>query len=371
MRLKYIALFTAILVLSGCARKKSATAEGTPVALQYAKAFSFTVRNDGVKFLTIANTDGSDKSALRFALIPRGQSVGAIPEGYAKITVPIRHCIVMTLPQLSGFVELNALDRVSGMNSARTLQNREVKERISDGRIVQIGMEGNFDRELIIAAQPDVIFISPSKRGGYDVLSDTEVALVPYLGYKESTALGQAEWIKFVALFTGQETQADTYFKALEKRYKDLQQRASTAASRPLVMNGRMLEGLWCAEGGQSVQAQMLHDAGARYVLDDNTATSDIKMEFEEIYAKASEADYWTTLGSQQDMSYTTLLDNDSRYADFKAFRQQHVVFCDIRQSAFRERSPMHPDWLLADFIFAFHPELMPADYQPIFYKLL
>ena len=370
--MKKLIYLVILIAICGCAKRKSGTAEGSDLTLQYAKGFAVKERGDGVKFLTVSDPQSDNaKDTKHFALVPRGKRTDPLPQGYVKISVPIEHCIVMTLPQLSGFVELNALDRVSGMNSARTLQNAEVKRRIKDGRIVQIGMEGNFDRELIIAAQPDLIFISPSKRGGYDALTDSDVPLVPYYGYKESTALGQAEWIKFVALFTGQEQQANDYFNALTSRYMALKQKTDTVSERPVVMNGRMLEGLWCAEGGQSVQAQMLRDAGARYVMDDNQATSDIKLEFEEMYAKAADADYWTTLSTQDNFTYEVMNDIDSRYADFRAFRDRHVIVCDIRQSAFRERTPMHPDLLLADFIYAFHPELMPADYQPTFYKKL
>lgn len=370
--MKRILLFIAlVLMVCACGRRKPGEAEGTPVALQYAKGFTVKVRNDGVKFVTVRDpqSEGGKSEEKHFALVPRGQRTDPLPDGYTKIMVPINRCIVMTLPQLSGFVELNALDRISGMNSARTLNNKEVKARIKDGKIIQIGQEGNFDRELIIAAQPEVIFVSPSKRGGYDVLGDAGVTLVPYLGYKEPTALGQAEWIKFVALFTGQEQQADSYFNALVSRYESLKQKADSVETRPIVMNGHMFEGVWCAEGGQSVQAQMFRDAGARYVLDDDHATSDIKLEFEEYYAKAAHADYWTILNAQDGFGYEAMLSEDARYGDFRAFRERHVVYCNLKQSAYRELSPMHPDWLLGDFIYAFHPELMPEGYQPKFYK--
>lgn len=367
-------LFALLLLLAGCARQKQVNTTGSaPVELKYAQCFTVSERPDGVRLLTVSDPghEMGDADAYHFALVPRGSNASDLPADYTPVEVPIEHCIVMTLPQLSGFVELGALDVVSGMNSARTLKNADVKARIEDGRIVQIGMEGNFDRELIIAAQPDVIFVSPSKRGGFRALHDADAVLVPYLGYKEPTALGQAEWIKLVALFTGQEQQANDYFSALESRYNALKARADSTDSRPVVMNGRVLEGLWCAEGGQSVQAQMIRDAGARYVLDDNPQTSDIKLEFEEIYAQAHDADYWVTISPQDNFTYEAMRKVDDRYADFAAFRNRHVICCDLGQSAFRERSPMHPDLLLSDFIYAFHPELMPSGYQPAFYRPL
>ena len=372
MMKKIVLMLVSAILLCSCVKNGGSTS-GAPTELKYAKCFTVTERQDGVRLVTVNDSehDPDQASAYHFALVPKGQTAKDLPDGYKVVNVPIEHCIVMTLPQSSGFVELGALDRVSGMNSARTLKNAEVKARIRDGRIIQIGMEGNFDRELIIAAQPDVIFVSPSKRGGFRALNDADAVLVPYLGYKETTALGQAEWIKFVALFTGQEQQANDYFDALEARYNELKARVDSVAERPVVMNGRVLEGLWCAEGGQSVQAQLIRDAGARYILDDDTNTSDIKMEFEEMYAKAYAADYWTTISAQDNFTYAAMLDVDDRYADFAAFRNRHVVCCDLKASAFRELSPMHPDLLLSDFVYAFHPELMPADYRPTFYKPL
>lgn len=368
---KILLLFAIIISITGCLRRKAGTAEGTPLPLKYAKGFSVKERQDGVKFVTISDPQDSKSQQHLFALVPRGKKTDPQPEGYTKIEVPVERCIVMTLPQLSGFVELGALDRIAGMNSARTLKNEQVKARIKNGSILQIGQEGNFDRELIIAAQPQVIFVSPSKRGGYDVLGDAQVPLVPYMGYKEATALGQAEWIKFVALFTGQEQKAEDWFNHLESRYEALRLKADSVDKRPIVMNGRMIEGSWCAEGGRSVLAQMINDAGARYVLVDNQATSDIKMEFEEYYAKAADADYWTILNSQDNFGYADMLADDARYQDFRALRERHVVYCNMKASAFRELSPMHPDLLLADLINVFHPELSDSSYRPTFYHLL
>ena len=51
-----------------------------------------------------------------------------------------------------------------------------------------------------MSVNPDLILISPFKRGGYDALKEVGIPLMPHLGYKEMTPLGQAEWIKFVGL---------------------------------------------------------------------------------------------------------------------------------------------------------------------------
>ena len=42
-----------------------------------------------------------------------------------------------------------------------------------------------------------------------------------------------------------------------------------------------------------------------------------------------------------------------------------------MTHTPFYERMPMEPDKVLADLIHAFHPELLPSDYKPIYYELL
>ncbi len=67
------------------------------------------------------------------------------------------------------------------------------------GRIIKVGKEGNFNTEVIAKLNPDVIFVSPFKTGGYDVLKNMGIPLVPMGAYAEETPLGRAEWIKMMA----------------------------------------------------------------------------------------------------------------------------------------------------------------------------
>ena len=42
-----------------------------------------------------------------------------------------------------------------------------------------------------------------------------------------------------------------------------------------------------------------------------------------------------------------------------------------MSRKPFYENMPVQPDVVLADLIHIFHPELLPDDYQPVFYELL
>ena len=333
----------------------------TEITVKYATGFS--VRDTaGVRLV-----DVGDK--YHFALT---KTEIAVPEGYTKIQVPIERTICMTALQLSNFTILDAHDVVKGLTGTKNLFNKDILARVKDGRIVKIGMEGNFDNELVLAANPQIIFISPSKRGGYDAIKETGITLVPHLGYQELNPLGQAEWIKFVGMFIGKEKEANEVFAGIEKRYNDLKIKVqSSKLAAPSVFSGEMHYGNWHAVGGKNYLAQIFRDAGARYVInDEETAGEDL--EFEKMYSLAANADYWRILNSYPgDFSYEALKASEPRNELFKAYKEKKVIYCNMKQTPYYEISPVQPDVLLKDFVAIFHPELVEADYKPTFYYLL
>ena len=242
---------------------------------------------------------------------------------------------------------------------------------MKDGRIVKIGMEGNFDTEMVLAANPDVIFISPFKRGGYEPIKETGITLVPHLGYKELDPLGQAEWIKFVGMFIGKEKEAQEVFDGIEKRYNDIKTQAAKSTTRPTVFSGEMHSGTWHAVGGKNYLAQIFRDAGADYVIQDEETAGE-NLEFEKMYALAANADYWRILNSfPGDFSYEALKSSEPRNELFKAYKERKVIYCNMKQQPYYEITPVQPDVLLKDFVAIFHPELVESDYQPTYYRLL
>lgn len=331
------------------------------ISVKYATGFS--VRDSsGVRLVDVGTHD-------HLALVKNADVL--VPKGYTKILVPINRTICMTALQLSNFTVLDAHDVVKGITGTKNLFNKDILARVKDGRIVKIGMEGNFDNEMVLAANPDVIFISPSKRGGYDAIKETGITLVPHLGYQELNPLGQAEWIKFIGMFIGKEKEANEVFAGIESRYNELKEKAAATTTRPTVLSGEMHYGNWHAVGGKNYLAQIFRDAGANYVINDDE-TSGENLEFEKMYALAANADYWRILNSYPgDFSYDALKASEPRNELFKAFKKRKVIYCNMKQTPYYEISPVKPDVLLKDFVAIFHPELVAPDYQPTFYYLL
>ena len=172
---------------------KSAADDGiadSAVSIEVKYATGFSVRDSAdIRLVDVgttpqpATTTPKHRGNYHFALVHSDDV--AVPEGYTKVCVPITNTICMTSLQLSNFTILNAHDVVKGLTGTKNLFNEDILARVKDGRIVKIGMEGNFDTEMVLAANPQVIFISPSKRGGYDAIKETGITLVPHLGYQE------------------------------------------------------------------------------------------------------------------------------------------------------------------------------------------
>ena len=365
--------FVALLLLCGCGGRsgrggqEAESAADSLTALELVTpryATGYTVKDSaGIRLVDVGEH-------YHFALVRGG---GDVPQGYTRIEVPVTRTICMTSLQLSNFTILDAHDVVKGLTGTKNLFNTDILARAKDGRIVKIGMEGNFDTEMVLAANPQVILISPSKRGGYEAIKETGITLVPHLGYQELHPLGQAEWIKFVGMLIGKEREASEIFAGIEQRYNDLKAQTSKfkPEERPTVFSGEMHYGTWHAVGGKNYLAQIFRDAGADYVINDEE-TGGENLEFEKMYALAAKADYWRILNSYPDaFSYEALKASEPRNELFKAWQEKKVIYCNMKQTAYYEISPVKPDVLLKDFVAIFHPELVEADYQPTFYRLL
>ena len=287
------------------------------IHIKYAKGF-WLEECEGYVVLNIKDPQESSHTHYQYALVPRGSTVQT-PKDLPVVALPVRSAICMTSLQLSNFIKLGAMDRVVGITSTRFLFNKDMQRQVDEGLTRRIGIEGNFDNEVIMSINPDLMLISPFKRGGYDAVKDIGIPLVPHLGYKEMTPLGQAEWIKFVGLLLGMEDVANREFARIEQRYNSLKAMVGEVERRPVVFSGELRGGVWYAVGGKSFLAQLFHDAGADYFLKDDPRSGGVTLDFETVYNQAESADYWRIANSfAGEYCYDALKAQDERYADFK-----------------------------------------------------
>ena len=378
-KLTYIPMLLLLALLFSCGNSQNktglnlvmgSTADSSAMkAPQHAKGFNVKYA-DNITLLEINDPENKEAEQFHFALVDKSFK-GEIPNGYTRLNIPIRSAICMTSLQLSNFLKLDIPEMVVGITSTRHLHNQKMNQQLKEGKTHKIGIEGNFDNEVIIAINPDVIFISPFKRGGYDAIRNVEIPMIPHLGYKELTPLGQAEWIKVIGLLTGNASLANSTFEAIESRYNNLKSIVDTVKRRPTVFSGEMRGGNWYAVGGRSFLAQLFRDAGGDYFLKENEESGGVTLDYETVYTNAAHADYWRIVNSfEGEYSYNVLKEQDDRYTDFDAWKKHGVIYCNMKEVPFYERMPVEPEVVLADFIHVFHPDVLP-NHKPQYYHLL
>lgn len=368
-------LFTLVIAFSGCNQNKNAKTIGDrntadSMNIKYAKGFKVT-SSENYKLVDITDPSGESDMHYKYALINRGSNKEGIPTDYQIIEIPVRRVICMTTLQLSNFIKLNALDKVVGITSTRFLFNEQMNRQLKEGKTSKIGIEGEFDNEAILALNPDIILVSPFKKGGYDPIRNLDIPLISFLGYKESSSLGQAEWIKFIAMLLGIEEQANKQFDDIENKYNKLKVLSASVSERPTVLSGELHSGNWYVVGGNSYLAQLFRDAGADYFMKNDNESGGFYIDFETVYSQGANTDYWRMVNSHDGtFTYDALKQSDARYADFKAFKDKKLIYCNLREKPFYENTPVEPEVVLADLIKIFHPSLLP-EYVPVYYELL
>jgi iron complex transport system substrate-binding protein len=318
------------------------------------------------KVLTIHGGQLEDRPE-RHVLVQCGTPVppltGALA-GAAVVTVPVDSVFAYSITQLPLLIDLGRLDVLTGVGQADAVVDAAVRRRIQAGLTVEFARIGLvIDTERVLAARPSLLMAGSSAVREVAAIRAAGIPVVPNAEWLEGSPLGRAEWIKFMALFLNEERRATSLHAAVKARYAAWARRVRTVPSveRPLVMTGRSSLGLFTIAGGRSYVARLIADAAGRYAWAGDGSPGVVTVDIEAQIARASAADVWINGGGWA--SLQAMLDDEPRYAAFKAFRDGRVWVYERRQTPsgandYWSRSVTHPDLVLADLIKIFHPGL-------------
>lgn len=334
-------------------------------------ASGFQIMESGaVKLLEIFNSRDSTHSSQKFYLVKENDKNLHFQDGSTMI-VPIKRLVSLSASHLSFLDALDEIDLLIGVSSAEYVVSKKFKGLFESGKIKEIGIGDHFKLEELINLSPDAVMFSPQKGQSFKPLKNAGLTIIPNGDYLESDPLGRAEWIKFFGVLTGKEKEAIYIFDSISNEYNSLKKLAEDAILHPTVITGKQYGGFWNLSGGQSYEAQFLNDAGADYLWAENSSSGGIMLDFETVYGRGLEADYWRFLVyTQQDYTYEMLKDEDERYADFSAFKNKKVIVCNTLKKPFFQKGFLEPQVILADYIHIFHPSVLPQ-HQNVYYEIM
>lgn len=370
MKKSYLYLCFFLLLVACNSTKSDKNAQNVPTTVfTQAKGLVITP-HDGYTEVAIKNPWKEGSTLQTYILVPSNSSVPQnLPKG-AVIRTPLTNALVYSSVHANAIKELGQLSSVKGVCDAQYFTMPEITEGVNNGTISNVGSSMSPITEKIIALSPDAIILSPYQNAGYDELARLGIPIIQCADYMEASPLGRAEWIKLFGLLYEEVDKADSIYNCVVKSYNELKQLAVTASANPKILSENIINGTWYVPGGDSYMAQLFNDAGGFYAWNDVHSTGSIPLDMPRVLEKAHDADIWLIKSFDSEFSYTKLKSQNPLNAEFKAFKEQKVYFCDTERTTLFQDFPFHPELLLKEYIAIFHPQLLP-EYSLQYFKPL
>ena len=339
-----------------------------------ASGFSITGKEGSQSSLiTVSNPwQGADSVATHLFITRAGDEAPLAYEGQV-LDGEADRIAVTSSTHVAMLDALGAADRIVAVSGIDYINNPDVQRRRDD--IADIGYEGNFDYEALLASDPDIVLLY-GVNGASSMEGKLRELQIPYIyigDYVEESPLGKAEWMVPIAEIIGErEKGADTY-AAIAARYGALKKRvADSAVDAPSVMLNVPYGDSWFMPSADSYMARLIRDAGADYIYRKNTGNTSMPIDLEEAYTLASQADFW--LNTDRMESLSALAAKCPKFKDTRVLRNGYVYNNTRRANSaggndFYESAVVNPDILLRDLAAIFHPEL--SSDTLVYYKKL
>lgn len=364
------ALILLVFLLQNCAQRTDKSApQRKPlekVKIRYAEGFTIN-RYESYTRINVFNAFQDQPDTLRYNLVSRDQKVPEkLPDGQL-IRTPIQSMIASSTTHIALTDMLNANEVISGMVGAQYVFNPRIKAGVKQGKITAFN-QGEFNNEVALNMQPDMIMISAGQSSQYDkysLLVDSGIPVFVNAEWLERTPLGKAEWLKVMGALLEKEDLAQQKFANVARRYKQLKAKADSVKSKPLVINNMPYKGAWFVSGGNSFTARYLKDAGADYPWYENESTGGLRLDFETVYAAGLRADVWLNPGSAT--TEEDILAKDMRFSDLKPLKNGRIYNNTKRMNTsggndFWETGVVRPDLILSDLITILHADSVMSD---------
>ena len=337
-------------------------------SIQYAQGFTVQ-RFDTYIMVEVRDPWDSTRLLQRYLLVDRTKSVpGGLPKGTI-VKVPVKDIVIYTSVHAAIIDQLHETDKVIGVCEPRYMDTPAIQEGIQAGRIADLGEATSPNIEKMIEIGAELVIASPFQNSSYGPVEKIGIPIIEGADYMEAFPLGRTEWIRVYGLLFGKEEMADSIFKETEQAYLSLKDLTANIDNRPTVLSEKKFGSSWYVPSGDSYMAHLIEDAGADYMFKDLPGAGSTPLAFETVFDKAIHADIWLVKYNQSsEMTYNDLRSEYTPYENFDAFKKKRIYTCNTGAVPYYEEFPIHPEYLLKDLIWIFHPELV-FGYSPRYFR--
>lgn len=335
------------------------------VPMHNVAAKGFSIQNFGgwQKLTVVDPWQKSVDTHFDYFLIKKGEKVPEEIKQQHIFFTPLRQVICLSTTHVGFLDALGEAASITGLSGSKYLTNKEVNKGVAENRIREVGYENGLNYEMILQLKPDVIFaygVGSEINAQINKLQDLGIQVVLVGEYLEQSPLAKAEWIKFFGAFFEKEKLAEDVYAKISTNYNSIRAKAADETDKPAVLTGLPFKDTWWMAGGQSNLAVLIGDAGGNFLWKEDQSKEAFPVSLEEVFLRASKADFWINCGSVNTMD--ELLAHDQRFSVLPAVRKSQVYNNNLRSTAdggsdYWESGVVHPDLVLADLVAILHPE--------------
>ncbi len=372
-----INLFLLLIIFLGCKKDSVITVPKSTtykINIRYAKGFSIE-NYKSFSILKVTNPWPKATKSYTYILKSKNTIVPDSLKQFVAINVPVKSIIVTSTTHIPSLEMLGKEQTLIGFPNLNYISSEKIRTLIDVKKIKDVGNNNSLNTEVIIDMQPELIvgYGIDNNNPTLDNLQKNGLKVLLNGDWNEQTPLGKAEWIKFFGAIYDKQNEANLIFTKIEKDYLKTLEIAKKATSKPTVLSGDLYEDKWYLPQGESWGSQLLTQANSNYLWSNTKGTGSLSLSFESVFEKAKNADFWITSG--QFSTLKAMSDNNSHYAQFKAFQTKNVYSFTNKKGKtggvlYYELAPNRPDIVIKDIVKILHPELL-VGYEPYFFKKL
>jgi len=335
------------------------------------------IEKQGYSILEIREPFKGSDIIEKFVLYPRGADKPEEENITHYIETPIQRIGISSTTHIGYLNVLNKRNNIRALVNTDLIYDQELKNRVEDGKVISLG-EQSINQELLIQSELDVLFdyaIDISAYKKIKQLRSLGQVIIPIAEYMEHDPIVKMKWLKVFSIFfsTAERKRANVFVDSVEANYKKYVDLADKRPYKATVMVGYPWQGNWFVSGGKSFQAKYFEDANVDYIWKNTPQVAGLALSTETVLKDALNSDYWINPGVMQ--SKMQLIDNDPRFRNFRAFKQNNI-YTNYKRSNFQgandywESAVVRPDRVLLDLISIFSQDQFSTDslyyYKPL-----
>lgn len=267
-----------------------------------------------------------------------------------------KRSIISMSSTLNGMISiLNARKHLLGVSEIKYVYDSTLLDMFQLESLDEYGNETNYSIEKIIKSNASTILFSGfgDDFPNHSKLEKLGIEIIPIYDWRETHPLGKAEWIKVIGVIVGKEKEANAYFTEVVNQYQEIIELTSLTKERPTVVSGNLWGEVWYAPAGDSYNAKLLKDAGAKYIYSEVKGTGSVGYSMEKIIADNVETIFWLNPGIDTKEKIST---NNHLSKNLLSYQK---IYCYSRNmNKYWELAAAQPHLILADYIHIFHPKV-------------